>query len=409
MNCRHCKSPLSLVFVDLNNCPPSNDMLRSDQLDEPETYYPLKVYVCGNCFLVQVDEMKKARLIFNNDYTYYSSYSKTWLEHAKRYVDMMKDRFSIGADSQVVEVASNDGYLLQYFKEYGIPVLGIDPTSNTASIAISKGIPTIVDFFGSELAKKVISHGMKADVLIGNNVLAHTPDINDFVCGIKIALKENGVATFEFPHLYRLIEQNQFDTIYHEHFSYLSFFVVREIFRAQDLEIFDVEELPTHGGSLRIFVKHPNDDSKPVSPNVQHVLDMEEKAGMRTIEFYTGFQARVDKIKYDFLDFVIDARKQHKTIVGYGAAAKGNTLLNYCGLKGNDIINFVADASPYKQNRLLPGSHIPVKHPDEIKELKPDYVIILPWNLKSEIKEQLSYIRDWGGKFVMFIPMLEIF
>jgi SAM-dependent methyltransferase len=402
-------SPLNLIFVDLNNCPPSNDMLKINQVDEPETYYPLKVYVCEECYLVQVDEMKKAQLIFNNEYTYYSSFSKSWLAHAKRYVDMMTQRFQLGKNSQVIEIASNDGYLLQYFKELEIPVLGVDPTANTAAIAIAKGIPTIVDFFGTELASKFHLQGIKGDLILGNNVLAHTPDIDDFVKGVKIALKPQGVTTFEFPHLYRLVEEVQFDTIYHEHFSYLSFYAVRRIFRDQGLEIFDVEELPTHGGSLRIFAKHLEDTSKHVTPNVQNLLDKEEMAGMKELKYYSGFQEKVDTIKYDFWDFLIGAKRNNKTVAGYGAAAKGNTLLNYCGLQGTDLISYVCDASPYKQNRLLPGSHIPVKHPDEIKISKPDYVIIFPWNLKTEISEQLSFIRDWGGKFVTFIPELHIF
>lgn len=409
MNCRHCMSPLSLVFVDLNNCPPSNDMIKVNQLDEPEIYYPLKVYVCEECYLVQVDEMKKAQLIFNSEYTYYSSFSKSWLAHAKRYVDMMTQRFNLGKNSQVIEIASNDGYLLQYFKELEVPVLGVDPTANTAAIAIAKGIPTVVDFFGTELANKFNLQGIKGDLILGNNVLAHTPDIDDFVKGVKIALKPQGVSTFEFPHLYRLVDEVQFDTIYHEHFSYLSFYAVRRIFRDQGLEIFDVEELTTHGGSLRIFAKHIEDTSKHVTPNVQNLLDKEEMAGMKELKYYSGFQEKVDAIKYDFWDFLISAKRNNKKVAGYGAAAKGNTLLNYCGLQGTDLISYVCDASPYKQNRLLPGSHIPVKHPDEIKISKPDYVIIFPWNLKAEISEQLSYIREWGGKFVTFIPELHIF
>lgn len=409
MNCRHCKTPLNQVFVDLNNCPPSNDMLRPTQLNEPEYFYPLKVFICQKCYLVQVEEMKKAELIFNSDYTYYSSYSKSWLAHAKRYVDMAKERFKLGPASQVLEIASNDGYLLQYFKEYNIPVLGVDPTENTANIAMSKGIKTIVDFFGSRLARTLAEQNTKADLIIGNNVLAHTPDINDFVKGVKIALKHDGVATFEFPHLYRLIDEIQFDTIYHEHFSYLSFITVNSIFKTQDLDIFDVEELSTHGGSLRVYAKHITDKSKPVSANVQKLIDKEIEAGMCTLDYYKGFQEKVDKIKYSFWNFLLAAKKNNKTVVGYGAAAKGNTLFNYCGLQGTDLISFVADASPYKQNRLLPGSHIPVVHPDEIKKIKPAYVIIVPWNLKEEISEQLSYIYDWHGKFVTFIPKLDVF
>jgi 2-polyprenyl-3-methyl-5-hydroxy-6-metoxy-1,4-benzoquinol methylase len=409
MNCRHCNTPLNQVFVDLNNCPPSNDMLKPNQLNEPETYYPLKVFFCQKCYLVQVDEMKKAELIFNSDYTYYSSFSKSWLAHAKRYADMARERFNLNVNSQVMEIASNDGYLLQYFKEYNIPVLGVDPTENTAAVAISKGINTIVDFFGTRLAQKLVNDNLKADLIVGNNVLAHTPDINDFVNGVKIALKDNGVATFEFPHLYRLIDEIQFDTIYHEHFSYLSFITVNSIFKTQGLDIFDVDELPTHGGSLRVYAKHINDESKPVTKNVQNLINKEIEAGMCSLEYYQNFQKKVDEIKYSFWNFLIEAKKHNKKVVGYGAAAKGNTLINYCGLQGTDLISYVADASPYKQNRLLPGSHIPVMHPDEIKKTKPAYVIILPWNLKSEISEQLSFISEWDGKFVTFIPKLEIF
>lgn len=410
MNCRHCNTALNHVFVDLINCPPSNDMIKPEQLNDPETYYPLKIFTCHNCHLVQVDEMKKADAIFNSEYTYFSSFSTSWLAHAKRYADMMVNRFKFDSNSQVIEIASNDGYLLQYFKEHNIPVLGVDPTANTASVAISKGIPTIIDFFGSNLAQhKLVDKGIKADLILGNNVLAHVPDINDFVKGVKIAMKDTGVVTFEFPHLYRLVEEYQFDTIYHEHFSYLSFFVVKRIFENQGLEMFDVEELPTHGGSLRVFGKHKGDNTKEISPNVQAMLDKEKSAGMDTMQYYEGFQAKVDQIKYDFWSFLIEAKKQNKKVVGYGAAAKGNTLINYCGLKGDDLISFVSDASPHKQNKLLPGSHIPVKHPDEIKSFKPDYVIILPWNLKTEISNQLSFIRDWGGKFVTFIPGLNVF
>lgn len=410
MNCRHCKTVLSHIFIDLINCPPSNEMVLPEQVNEPVTYYPLKIFTCHNCYLVQVDEMKKTETIFNNDYTYFSSFSKSWLEHAKRYVDMMVDRFKFGTGSQIIEIASNDGYLLQYFKEYNIPVLGVDPTSNTASVAISKGIPTIVDFFSSDLAReKLVNKGIKADLILGNNVLAHVPDINDFVKGVKMVLKDNGVATFEFPHLYRLVEESQFDTIYHEHFSYLSFFVVKRIFESEGLEMFDVEELPTHGGSLRIFVKHKEDTARPISPNVEAMLNFEMVAGMNTLQYYEGFQAKADHIKNDFWGFLLDAKKQNKKIAGYGAAAKGNTLINYCGLKGDDLISFVSDASPHKQHKLLPGSHIPVKHPDEIRSSRPDYVIIFPWNLKTEISNQLKYIRSWGGKFVTFIPELKVF
>ena len=410
MKCRHCNTELEHVFVDLVNCPPSNSMLSAEKLNYPEPYYPLKIFTCHNCMLVQVDEMKSAGEIFDEEYTYFSSFSKSWLEHSKRYVDMMMERFGFSPDSQVIEIASNDGYLLQYFKGHGVPVLGVDPTANTAAAAEEKGIETMVDFFGTELAREQLAgKGIKGDLILGNNVLAHVPDINDFVKGMKIALKEEGIVTMEFPHLMRLVEECQFDTIYHEHFSYLSFSAVKRIFEAQGLEMFDVQEIPTHGGSLRIFAKHREDLTKEISSNVTALLDKEEKAGMNTMEYYNDFQGRVDEIKYAVLEFLIKARKEHKKVIGYGAAAKGNTLLNYCGVKGDDLIKFVVDASPHKQNKYLPASHIPVLGLGSIAEYKPDYVIILPWNLRKEIGSQLEYIRQWGGKFVTFIPELDIF
>jgi SAM-dependent methyltransferase len=410
MKCRHCNTELKYVFVDLINCPPSNSMLKQEQLNEPEVYYPLKIYTCHNCHLVQVDETKKASEIFDSEYTYFSSFSKSWLEHAKKYVDLMMDRFHYDTNSQVIEIASNDGYLLQYFKEYYVPVLGVDPTANTAAVAIDKGIPTIIDFFGAQFAQEqLVNKGMKGDLILGNNVLAHVPDINDFVKGMKTALKSTGTITMEFPHLMRLVEECQFDTIYHEHFSYLSFTTVKRIFENQGLEMFDVQELSTHGGSLRIFAKHKDDKSKEISKNVQDLLDREEKAGMKEMDYYNNFKSHVDTIKYNVWEFLINAKKEGKKVIGYGAAAKGNTLLNYCGIKGNDLIEFAVDASPHKQNKFLPASHIPVKDLDSIAAGKPDYVIILPWNLKKEISEQLNYIKDWGGKFVTFIPELNIF
>jgi SAM-dependent methyltransferase len=410
MKCRHCKTELTHVFADLVNCPPSNDMLKPEQLNEPEVYFPLKIFTCDKCFLVQVDEMRKADSIFNSEYTYFSSFSTSWLAHAKKYVDMMTDRFGFNEKSQIIEIASNDGYLLQYFKEKNIPVLGVDPTANTAAVAIEKGIPTIVDFFGADFAKnKLVAKNIKADLILGNNVLAHVPDINDFVQGVKTALKDTGVVTFEFPHLMRLVEECQFDTIYHEHFSYLSFISVKKVFESRGLEMFDVEELPTHGGSLRIFAKHKEDKTKQISSNVAALLKKEEAAGMLNMDYYNGFQPRIENIKYAVWEFLIQAKRQGKKVIGYGAAAKGNTLLNYCGVKGTDLVQFAVDASPHKQNKYLPASHIPVKGLDSIAEYKPDYVIILPWNLKKEIAEQLKYIRDWGGKFVTFIPELTVF
>jgi len=384
-------------------------MLDAEQLNEPEIYYPLKIYVCSHCFLVQIDEMKKAAEIFDSKYTYFSSYSTSWLAHAKAYVEMMIKRFGFSDKSQVMEIASNDGYLLQYFQEFNVPVLGIEPTANTAEVAQKKGIETIVDFFGSQFANdRLVDNSIKADLIIGNNVLAHVPDINDFVKGLKIALQEDGVITMEFPHLLRLVEECQFDTIYHEHFSYLSLIAVKRIFEHQHLELFDVEEIPTHGGSLRIFAKHDTDKSKNISSHVESLLNKEKKAGLHTMDYYLNFQERVDRIKYAVWDFLMQQKKAKKTVIGYGAAAKGNTLLNYCGIKGTDLISFVVDASPHKQNKFLPGSRIPVRGLNSIEEFKPDFVIVLPWNITKEIREQLQYIKDWGGRFVVFVPELEI-
>jgi len=410
MKCRHCHAELKHVFVDLVNCPPSNAMLTREQLVMPEVYYPLKIFVCEKCLLVQVDEMKNAEEIFDEEYTYFSSYSTSWLEHSKKYVDYMMDRFGYDQNSRVIEIASNDGYLLQYFKAYNVPVLGIEPTANTAKAAAEKGIESIIEFFGTDFAqKRLVDKGIMADLIIGNNVLAHVPDVNDFVQGMKRTLKKDGVITMEFPHLMKLVEENQFDTIYHEHFSYYSFHAVRTIFNSQGLELFDVHEIPTHGGSLRIFAKHMEDSSKEITKNVHDLLDKEKKAGMTTLAYYDGFQEIVDNIKYNTWEFLIRMKREGKKVVGYGAAAKGNTLLNYCGIKGNDLIQFVSDASPHKQGKYLPASRIPVHEPDRIKEYQPDYVIIFPWNLKKEIGEQLSYIRDWGGKFVVFIPETSVF
>jgi hypothetical protein len=410
MNCRHCDTRLEYVLVDLVNAPLSNDLINQEQLDHPIIYYPLKIYVCHNCFLVQVAEMKKAEEIFHNEYPYFSSYSKSWLKHAKNYVDMMVDRFKYNKDSFIIEIASNDGYLLQYFNQYEIPVLGIEPTVNTASIALQKGINTLFEFFNSRVAEKeIVCKDRQADLVIGNNVLAHVPDINDFVKGVKMAMKSNGIATFEFPHLIKLIEDSQFDTIYHEHFSYLSFTTVVGIFEKFGLEMFDVEELPTHGGSLRIFAKHQEDDTKEISSNVADLLQREKKLGIKNIGYYINFQEKVDKIKYEFLTFLLLKKLEKKKVIGYGAAAKGNTLLNYCGVKGGDLIKFVVDASPHKQNKYFPASHIPIFSNEKIIEYKPDYIIILPWNLKEEIIEEFSYVREWGCKFVVFIPSLKIY
>lgn len=409
MHCRYCNTPLEHIFIDLINSPASNSFLTKEQLNEPEVFYPLKVYTCHSCFLVQIDEYKKSDAIFNSDYVYFSSYSKSWLQHAKAYTGLMVNRFGFNSSSQVVEIASNDGYLLQYFVEKGIPVLGIEPTSNTAEVAVARGIKTITEFFGVKLATMLAeSSSIKADLLLGNNVLAHVPDIVDFVSGMKILLAKSGVITMEFPHLMQLVDNNQFDTIYHEHFSYLSFYTVKRIFESTGLELFDVEEIPTHGGSLRIYAKHVEDKTKEISGNVWNLLDKETKKGITTLSYYTGFQQKALQVKLDLLAFLIDQKRLSRKVAAYGAAAKGNTMLNYCGVK-NDLIEFVADANPNKLNKWLPASHIPVVEEKFLKEQKPDYVIILPWNLKEELTSQLSYIRDWGGKFVVPIPNLQIF
>lgn len=407
MQCRFCKTKLEHVFIDLVNSPASNSFLTEEQLNEPETFYPLKVYTCHKCFLVQVDEYKKSDAIFDSDYVYFSSYSSSWLAHAKAYTDKMTARFGYNQDSLVVEVASNDGYLLQYFREKNIPVLGIEPTANTAKVSMEKGIENVVDFFGVRLAAKLAAESRKADLLLGNNVLAHVPDIVDFVSGMKILLKEKGVITMEFPHLMQLVDNNQFDTIYHEHFSYLSFHTVQQIFAAQGLTLFDVEELPTHGGSLRIYAKHTEDGSKPVEANVASLLEKEKAKGLDGLAYYDHFQQKALGVKMDMLDFLVAQKRAGKKVAAYGAAAKGNTLLNYCGVK-NDLVDFVVDANPHKQGKFLPASHIPVTAEAQIKTSRPDYVIILPWNLQQEIMQQLEYIRDWGGRFVIPIPSLQV-
>jgi hypothetical protein len=407
MQCRFCKTELEHVFIDLFNSPASNSFLTKEQLNEPEIFYPLKVYTCTNCFLVQVDEYKKSATIFNNEYVYYSSYSTSWLAHAKQYVETMTARFGLNESSQIMEIASNDGYLLQYFKQRNIPVLGIEPTANTAKVAEEKGIESIIDFFSMQLANTLAAKGVQADLLLGNNVLAHVPDINDFVGGMKIALKPEGVITMEFPHLMQLVKNNQFDTIYHEHFSYLSFYTVKQIFEAQGLELFDVDELPTHGGSLRIYAKHKEDGSKNISDNVHHLLKKEEENGMLQLSYYNNFQQKALDIKLSLISFLVQQKKVGKKVAAYGAAAKGNTLLNYCGIK-NDLIDFVVDANPHKQNKWLPASHIPVVHEEHLKQMKPDYVIILPWNLKDEISKQLAFIKDWNAQFVIPIPEISL-
>lgn len=408
MICRFCKTQLEYVFIDLQNSPASNSFLKEEDLNEPEIFFPLKVYTCSNCFLVQIDEYKKSDAIFNGDYVYFSSYSQSWLAHAKSYTQLMTDRFALNTNSLVIEIASNDGYLLQYFNENKIAVLGIEPTANTAEVAVQKGIATVVDFFGVKLATSLISQNKKADLLLGNNVLAHVPDINDFVGGMKIILKEQGVITMEFPHLMQLVDNNQFDTIYHEHFSYLSFYTVKQIFESQGLEMFDVQEIPTHGGSLRIYAKHKEDKTKNISENVESLLNKEKAKGINNLEYYKNFTQKALTVKMNLTEFLIQQKRAGKLVAAYGAAAKGNTLLNYCGIK-KDMIDFVVDANPHKQNKFLPASHIPVVDEQYLKNKKPDFVIILPWNLKDELTTQLQYIKAWGGRFVVPIPELEIF
>jgi len=407
MNCRFCKNPLTHEFADLVNSPPSNSYLRAEQLNAPETFFPLRVFVCEKCFLVQIDEYKKADEIFDENYAYFSSFSTSWLAHSKKYVEMMTERFGFGEDSQVIEIASNDGYLLQYFKEKNIKVLGIEPTLSTAQAAREKGIESWTEFFGVKLAEKLKAENRQADLLLGNNVLAHVPDLNDFVGGLKIALKDNGVVTMEFPHVLQLVENNQFDTIYHEHFSYLSLYTVKEIFAAHGLEIFDVQEIPTHGGSLRIFAKHAENETHELNENVANLLEKEKQFGLTDIKYYLDFQPKVEKVKLDLLAFLIEQKRAGKRVAAYGAAAKGNTLLNFCGVK-KDLIDFVVDASPHKQGMFMPASHIPIVDESFIRNEKPDFVIILPWNIKEEIFEQLKYIRDWDGKFAVAVPSLEI-
>ena len=404
--CRFCNSNLKHVFCDLGFSPPSNSFLDKNDLLKPEKYFPLKVQVCENCFLVQINEFAKHNEIFNDNYAYFSSYSSTWLNHAKEYTNLMTKKLDLNSNSLVIEIASNDGYLLQYFNNNNIPVLGIEPTANTAKAAIEKGINTIVDFFGETLAKE-ISKKNRADLILGNNVLAHVPDINDFVSGLKYLLKSNGVITFEFPHLLELIKHTQFDTIYHEHYSYLSLIFINKLFEKHNLKVFDVEQLETHGGSLRIYAKHKNCHIYQQSERSLKILDLELKFGLDQMNTYEQFQILTENLKDCFIDFLLKAKKNKKKVIGYGAAAKGNTFINFSGIK-KDLISYVVDKSVFKQGKFLPGSHIPVLSEEHIKVDKPDYVVILPWNLKNEIIKQLDYIRNWNGKFVVTIPNLEI-
>jgi len=406
-HCRLCENPLQHIFVDLGVSPLANSYLKEEQLNKMEPFYPLRAYVCTQCYLVQVPVFQSSEDIFG-DYAYFSSFSDSWLQHAKTYAESVINRFGFDVSSRVIEIASNDGYLLQYFVKRGIPVLGIEPAKNVARTAQAAGIKTLVEFFGYQTAVALAKENCYADLLIGNNVLAHVPDLNDFVSGMKLILKPHGVITMEFPHLMRLIAENQFDTIYHEHFSYFSFMTVNLLFAQHGLSIFDVEELATHGGSLRIYARHAEDKSKDISEHVAALLRLEEEQGFKKLDLYLSFNQKVKSTKRSILDFVNQSKNAGKTLVGYGAPAKGNTLLNYCGIR-KDYLDYTVDRSPHKQGHYLPGTHIPVYHPDKIKETRPDYVVILPWNLKDEIMNQMEYIRGWGGKFVTFIPEVRVY
>jgi len=406
-SCRFCKTELRHTFVDLGMSPLCESYLRQDQLNQMEAFYPLHVSVCDRCFLVQLQEYVNPENIFV-EYAYFSSFSDSWLEHCRNYTGQMTERFGLNAQSLVVEVASNDGYLLQYFVEKKIPVLGIEPAANVAKVAIDRGIPTLTQFFGTRLASELARDGKQADLLAGNNVLAQVPDLCDFVAGMKILLKPNGVLTLEFPHLLRLMESKQFDTIYHEHFSYFSFLTAEKIFAAFGLVLFDVEELATHGGSLRIFGRHQEDSSKPITQRVIAMRELEQRAGLTHIESYRSFAEMVKRTKQELLQRLIEIKKARKSIVAYGAPGKGNTLLNYCGI-GTDFLDYAVDRNPYKQGRYTPGMHIPIFAPSKIAETRPDYLLILPWNLKDEIMRQMGEIREWGGKFIVPIPEATIY
>jgi SAM-dependent methyltransferase len=401
-----CGTPLHHTFVDLGMSPLCESYVPAEQLNHMEPFYPLHVYVCSSCFLVQLEEFVSPEHIFS-EYAYFSSYSDSWVEHMRRYAETISDRLRLGKESLVVEVASNDGYLLQHFVRCGIPALGIEPAANVAKVAVEKGIPTLVRFFGEQLARELAAEGKQADLVCGANVLAQVPKLNDFVKGLRILLKPGGVVTIEFPHLMRLMAENQFDTIYHEHFSYFSFVAAEQIFAAQELAIFDVEELPTHGGSLRIYARHVDDASKPVTERARALRQREIDAGLLRLETYAGFAEQVKETKRKLLEFLIGAKRAGKKVVGYGAPGKGNTLLNYCGIR-TDFIDFTVDRNTYKQGKFLPGTRIPILAPPAIRDARPDYVLILPWNFKDEIMEQMAHIREWGGKFVVPIPQVRV-
>ena len=404
--CRFCATPLTHSFADLGLSPLSNSYVKATDLGKGEKFYPLHAYVCESCHLVQLEEFESPEAIFS-DYAYFSSYSTSWLEHAERYTQQMRELLGLGKDSLVVEIASNDGYLLQYFVRDGVPVLGVEPAANVAKVAIEKGVPSVVKFFGVETAKELAAQGQQADLLLGNNVLAHVPDINDFVGGMKWALKADGLITMEFPHLLELIRHNQFDTIYHEHFSYLSLITVEKIFAAHGLKLYDVEQLPTHGGSLRIYARHADNARAQPTERYQALIKAERDFGLDRIDTYARFAEQIRETKRALLYFLIEAKRQGKTVVGYGAPAKGNTLLNYCGIR-SDFIDYTVDRSPHKQGTYLPGTRIPVYAPEHIAETRPDYVLILPWNLKDEIVTQMAHIREWGGRFVVPIPQVTV-
>lgn len=404
--CRFCGEPLHYIFADLGQSPLANSYVPFERLNQMEPFFPLQAYVCEHCFLVQLEEFETPQNIFG-DYAYFSSYSDTLLDHSRRYTEMITNRFNLGKSNLVTEIASNDGYLLQYFLLRNIPVLGIEPAENVAKAAVEKGIPTIVKFFGRNLASELRKEKREADLIIGNNVLAHVPDLNDFVVGLKILLNEGGIITIEFPHVLNLIQLNQFDTIYHEHFSYFSFLTVEKIFLEHGLVLFDVDEIPTHGGSLRIYGRHWEDETKLVSEKIYELKQREIEAGLCDLKTYTTFNEIVKATKRNILQFFLEAKNKGKHVAGYGAPAKSVTLLNYCGIK-TDLIDYTVDRSPHKQKRYLPGTRIPIYPPEKIRETKPDYLFLLPWNLKDEIIEQMSFIRDWGGKFVVPIPDVRI-
>ncbi len=405
--CRFCASELQVSVADLGMSPVSNDNIKPENLSAMEPFYPLHAWVCEQCWLVQLQQFQAADAIFSDEYAYFSSFSKSWLEHARQYSLKVTERFNINDSSQVVEIASNDGYLLKNFKQVGAKILGVEPCANVAKAAEEIGIPSLVKFFGVNTAKEMVADGIRADLLVGNNVLAHVPELNDFVEGMKILLSPEGIITMEFPHLKKLIEYNQFDTIYHEHFSYFSLVTVEKVFAAHGLVIFDVEEIPTHGGSLRIYARHEANPSRPVLDAVNALRELEIQAGFTDREIYASYAEKVKETKRKLLSFLIEAKNQGKTIAGYGAPAKGNTLLNFCGVR-NDFVDYTVDLSPHKQGLFLPGTHLPIYSPEQIKETKPDYLLILPWNLKEEIMQQMDFIRDWGGKFVVPIPQLQV-